>query len=61
MCRGQVETINIDLEKLDVNIAPITDGLVFDFNPVGKNNSDTENRLWNYNNEIHMTVSDNFD
>jgi hypothetical protein len=44
-CREQVETINIELEKLDVNIAPITDGLVFDFNPVGKNNSDIENRL----------------
>lgn len=60
-CRDQVETINIELEKLDVNIAPITDGLVFDFNPVGKNNSDIENRLWNYNNEVHMTVSENFD
>jgi hypothetical protein len=44
-CRDQVEMINIELEKLDVNIAPITAGLVFDFNPVGKNNSDIENRL----------------
>jgi hypothetical protein len=44
-CRDQVETISIELEKLDVNIAPITEGIVFDFNPVGKNNSDIENRL----------------
>jgi hypothetical protein len=45
VCRDQVETINIEVEKLDVNIAPVTAGLVFDFNPVGKNNSDIENRL----------------
>lgn len=47
------------IEELDINVEPVTAGLVFDFNPSGRSNNDA-NRLWSYN-DITMTVSDNFD
>lgn len=61
-CRDVEKVINVTVEKLNVDIEPVTAGLQFDFNPVGKSNNDT-NRLWVYenNSEIKMTVSDNFD
>lgn len=61
-CRDTVKTINVTVEKLDIDVAPVTAGLQFDFNPVGRSNNDT-NRLWSYseNADIKMTVSDNFD
>lgn len=61
-CGKTVKTINITVEKLDINVEPVTAGLQFDFNPVGKSNND-ENRLWSYgeNDSIKISVSDNFD
>lgn len=59
-CRDTIKDINVVVEKLDINVEPITAGLVFDFNPVGKSNNDVD-RLWKYNDNIGMTVSDNFD
>ena len=54
--------ISVYVEELDIDVSPITDGLAFDFNPLGKINPtlvDADN-VWNYNN-IKMSVSDNFD
>lgn len=58
-CRGIVKTINATVEKLDIDVEPVTAGLVFDFNPVGRSNNDA-NRLWSDGN-VAMTVSENFD
>lgn len=58
-CGKTVKTINVTVEKLDIDIAPVTAGLVFDFNPIGKSNND-EDRIWSYKN-ITMNVSENFD
>lgn len=60
-CGEVVKTLNATIEKLDVDIEPVTAGLAMDFNPVGYSNND-ENRLWtSEDGSVKMTVSDNFD
>ena len=60
-CGETVKTLVATIVELGIDIAPITAGLAFDFNPVGHSNND-ENRLWSYGDTgIEMTVSDNFD
>lgn len=61
-CRDTVKTVDVTVEKLDIDVKPVTAGLQFDFNPVGRSNNDT-NRLWvcDTNEDIKMTVSENFD
>jgi hypothetical protein len=59
ICGTTEKVINIYAESINVNISPVTTGLAFDFNPVGRNNNDA-NRLWSHGN-IKMTVSENFD
>jgi hypothetical protein len=58
-CGDVVKTLTATVVELGIDISPITAGLVFDFNPVGYSNDDT-NRLWS-NGNIAMTVSDGFD
>lgn len=59
ICGDTVKTLTVTVTELGINVSPVTSGLVFDFNPVGRSNSDT-NRLWSAG-DIAMTVSDNFD
>lgn len=61
-CGDTVKTINVTVEKLDIDVEPVIAGLQFDFNPVGRSNNDA-NRLWSdeNNSSIKMAVSDNFD
>lgn len=58
-CRDTTKTLKATIAKLDIKLEPVTAGLVFDFNPMGKSNQDT-NRLWS-DGDIGMTVSENFD
>jgi len=56
---AEPKLITLEVEKLNINVSPVTAGLAFDFNPVGYSNSSAD-RLWS-NNDVTMTVSDNFD
>ena len=56
---AEPKVITLNVEELKIDVAPVTAGLEFDFNPVGYSNS-SANRLWSYN-DVTMTVSDNFD
>lgn len=58
-CGETVKTLTANVTKLDINVAPVTAGLVFDFNPSGKSNNDAD-RIWSTD-TVAMTVSDNFD
>lgn len=59
-CGDTVKTLNATVTKLDINVEPVTAGLVFDFNPSGKNNANETDRAWT-DGDVKMTVSDNFD
>jgi hypothetical protein len=59
VCGDTKKTISVFVEDIGISISPVTAGLAFDFNPAGRSNSDG-NPLWSYN-DIHMSVSDNFD
>jgi hypothetical protein len=60
ICGKTTKVITVVVESLNINVAPVTTGLVFDFHPVGVSNNDIDKRLWSQG-DIHMTVSDNFD
>lgn len=58
-CGDVVKTLVATIEEIDIELEPVTAGLVFDFNPVEKSNNSVD-RLWS-NGDISMSVSDNFD
>lgn len=59
-CGDTVKTLTANIIELGINVTPVTAGLVFDFDPVGKSNADEANRLWT-NGTVSMSVSDDFD
>ena len=58
-CGETVKTLTATITKLDIDVAPVTAGLAFDFNPSGKSNNDVD-RVWS-DGIVSMSVSDNFD
>ena len=60
-CIETVVEIHVDVVDLGYTIAPVVANLAFDFNPVGKSNSDVD-KLWkDASTGVTMYVSDNFD
>ena len=60
-CGTVSKTIRVTVSKLDVEIEPVTSGLVFDFSPVGKSNNSESDVEWSYNDACALTTSENFD
>lgn len=58
-CGAVVKKINATIEKLEIDVKPVTTNLAFDFNPSGRNNG--EDGWLNINDQLTMVVSDNFD
>ncbi len=58
-CGKTVKTLKANIVKIDIDIAPVTAGLAFDFNPSGKSNNDKD-RVWS-DGTVSMSISDNFD
>lgn len=58
-CGETTKTIKAEVEAINIDVEPVTAGLAFDFNPVGRSNSSAD-RLWS-DRGVSMTVSDNFD
>ena len=59
VCGDTTKTLKATVEELGITVNPVTAGLVFDFNPSGRNN-DEIGKNWE-DRGITMTVSDNFD
>lgn len=60
-CKETVVEIHVDVVELGYDISPVVANLAFDFNPVGRSNSDVD-KLWqDINTGVTMSVSDNFD
>lgn len=59
VCGDTTKTLKATVEELGIAVNPVTAGLVFDFNPSGRNN-DEVGKNWE-DRGITMTVSDNFD
>ena len=58
-CQKVTKIITANIEKLDINVRPVTTNLVFDFNPTGRNNGEKD---WlKINDNLNITVSKNFD
>lgn len=58
-CRRITKILTATIEKLDINVSPVTTNLAFDFNPSGKNNGEAD---WlKINDNLTIEVSDNFD
>jgi len=61
-CGATSIEIDVDVIDLGYDIAPVTSGLAFDFDPTGITNS-SSNRLWTDENDsnVKLSVSENFD
>lgn len=60
---AEPKLITVKVEKLNIDVSPVTSGLEFDFDPnPAKYSNSSANRLWSdEKTDIKMTVSDNFD
>lgn len=59
VCGEVRKKVNATVEKISIDIQPVTTNLALDFNPAGRTNSD-EQRLWS-DGKHSMTVNDGFD
>lgn len=59
-CDGVEKTLTLDIEKFPYAISPVETNLVFDFNPEGRTNEDSDFDIFE-DRGIDWTVSENFD
>lgn len=64
-CGEVVKTIGVTVESIGIEVEPVTTGLVFDLDPAGRTNHDTDRAAFGYRDGdgvMHpLTFSDNFD
>ena len=60
-CKETIVEIHVDVAELGYDISPVVANLAFDFNPVGKSNSDVDREWKDKNTNVAMSVSPNFD
>lgn len=59
-CGKTIQSMTFTADELDYDITPVTEGLIYDFDPAGRSNAVDDRATWE-SQGVSLTVSDDFD